>query len=112
MAKQYPSASDLASQLEAARARRGLSYGRLGELAEVDTAHAWRICHGEFVTLSSSVLRICNALGVKTEGKVPESSSGPDGTEARLAAEVLAAWDRTEEGAQLLTRVLRALRHA
>lgn len=112
MAKHYPFVDDLASRLDAARAKRGLSYGRLGEMAEVDTAHVWRICRGEFATLSSSVLKICNELDVKPQGKVPTNASALDGTEARLAAEVIAAWDRTEAGAQLLTRVLRALRHA
>lgn len=111
MAKPYRHAQHLANEIEAARRERGLTFGRLAALAEVDTAQAWRICNAKFTTLNPGVLRICNAIGVMPEGDgglVPPA--GPGATEAKLAAEAVAAWDRTEAGAQLLTRVLRAFR--
>ncbi|HXA40284.1 MAG TPA: hypothetical protein VNW53_14895 [Phenylobacterium sp.] len=90
-----------------------MTFEQLGTLAEVDGAQAWRICRGDFTTLNPSVLKICNALGIEPEAEglvVPAAKT--TSVEAKLAAEVLAAWDRTEEGARLLTRVLRAFHKA
>ena len=111
MAKPYLHVDALAKEIEAARCERGLTYGQLAALAEIDAAQAWRICRARFSTLNPGVLRICNAVGVRPEwsgGLIPPTT--PGATETKLAAEVVAAWDRTEAGAQLLTRVLRAFR--
>lgn len=111
MAKRYPFVERLASRLAAARKDRALSYAQLGALAEVDRAQAYRICLGQFATLNPGVLRICSALGVAPEGGT-DAADPLEGMEAQLAAEAIAAWDRTKEGAQLVMRVLRALRPA
>lgn len=110
MATPYPFVDQLASRLEAARKERRLSVARLGKLAGVDGAQAWRICRGDFATLNPGVLKICNELGVTPRGAMFPVSEGLDGIEAQLATEAVAAWDRTEAGAQLVLRVLRALR--
>lgn len=111
MAKQYPSARALGKRIDGARSARRLSYARLGHLAQVNGAQAWRICRGEFATLNPSVLRICSVLHLRPD-EAWAAAPGPDPVEAQLAAEAIAAWDRTEAGAVLLTRVLRAFRGA
>lgn len=110
MAKHYPLVDALAKRIEAARIARTLSFERLGQMAEVNAAQAWRICQGDFATLNPSVLKICNALDLEPEGDVKAQRAAANPIEARLAAEAIAAWDRTEAGARLLTRVLRAFR--
>jgi transcriptional regulator with XRE-family HTH domain len=110
MARRYPHASSLAIELERARLDRGLTYEQLGALAEVDTGQVWRICKGEFATLNPGVLRICSALGVQPNDGGGNRGVSPLGVEATLAAEAVAAWDRTDTGAKLIMRVLRALR--
>lgn len=111
MAKQYPSARALGKRIDGARSTRRLSYARLGQLAQVNGAQAWRICRGEFATLNPSVLRICSVLRLRPD-EAWAAATAPDPVEAQLAAEAIAAWDRTEAGAELLTRVLRAFRGA
>lgn len=111
MARRYRHVETLAAKIDAARESRGLTYDQLGAVAGIDVGQTWRICKAKFATLNPGVLKICNALGVRPEIDglvVPDV--GADGAEAKLAAEVVAAWDRTEAGARLLTRVLRALR--
>ena len=111
MAKRYPFVDALHERIEAARMARGLSFERLGALADVNAAQVWRICQGDFATLNPSVLKICKVLGLSPDD-VDWAAATPvaDPIEAQLAAEAIAAWDRTDAGARLLTRVLRALR--
>lgn len=113
MAKRYEHVSALAQEIAARRQEQALSFEKLGLLAGVDVAQAFRICRGEFKTLNPSVLKICKALGIqpKADGMVLQPAGG-SATEAMLSAEVLTAWDRTEAGAELLKRVLRALQPA
>lgn len=76
----------------------------------MDVAQAFRICRGEFKTLNPSVLKICNALEIQPEADgMALQPRGDNEMEVMLSAEVLTAWDRTEAGAMLLKRVLRAL---
>jgi transcriptional regulator with XRE-family HTH domain len=113
MTKHYEHASDLAREIKARRQARALSFEKLGVLAGVDVAQAFRICRGEFKTLNPSVLRICNVLGIQPEADgMVLPLRGDSAAEAMLSAEVLTAWDRTEAGAELLKRVLRALHPA
>lgn len=110
MAKRYEHAASLSQQISLGRRQRGLSFKQLGILADVNAAQVFRICRGEFKTLNPSVLRICNVLCIQPEGdRMMLHPSGNDQMEAMLSAEVLTAWDRTEAGAMLLKRVLRAL---
>lgn len=110
MAKRYEHASSLSEQIRARQRERSLSFEKLGVLAGVDGSQVFRICRGEFKTLNPSVLKICNVLGIqpKADGLVLHPS-GASEMEAMLSAEVLTAWDRTDSGAMLLKRVLRAL---
>lgn len=111
MAKQYSYRESLAASLEAERRTRGLSYAQAGAAAGIDTAQAMRICNGNFVTLSANVLRLCQALDVEPEGddlRLPVS--GASHSAARLQSEVIAAWDETQEGAENLIVLLRAVR--
>lgn len=113
MAKNYEHISGLAKEISVRRQKQSLSYENLGFMAGVDVAQTFRICRGEFKTLNPSVLKICNVLQIepKADGMVLQAV-GNSATEAMLSAEVLTAWDRTEAGAELLKRVLRALRVA
>jgi hypothetical protein len=110
MARSYKYAPELAREISVRRQERALSYEKLGILSDVDVAQAFRICRGDFKTLNPSVMKICNALGIqpRTPGMVTRPI-GRSVAEAMLSAEVLTAWDGTEEGAELLRRVLRAL---
>lgn len=113
MAKHYKHALTLSRQISLGRRQRTLSFEQLGILADVNAAQVFRICRGEFKTLNPSVLRICNVLCIQPEGEgMTLRPSGNDQTESMLSAEVLTAWDRTEAGAMLLKRVLRALHPA
>lgn len=110
MAKRYEHASTLSKAISVRRRERNLSFENLGFLAGVDGAQAFRICRGEFKTLNPSVLKICNVLGIQPEADgMALQPRGDNEMEAMLSAEVLTAWDRTEAGAMLLKRVLRAL---
>jgi transcriptional regulator with XRE-family HTH domain len=110
MAKRYEHASTLSRAISARRQERGLSFEKLGVLSGVNGAQAFRICRGEFKTLNPSVLRICNALGIQPEADgMALQPRGDNEIEVMLSAEVLTAWDRTEAGAMLLKRVLRAM---
>lgn len=110
MAMRYQHASTLSKKIRERRLERKLSFENLGVLAGVDGAQVFRICRGEFKTLNPSVLKICNVLGIqpKADGMALQPR-GANEMEAMLSAEVLTAWDRTEAGAILLKRVLRAL---
>ena len=111
MARRYPHASAVAAELDARRRERALGFEALGILSGVDGSQAFRICRGEFKTLNPSVLKICNALGVRPHSDCYALPlAGEDGQASMLSAEVLATWDRTESGAKRLQRILRALR--
>lgn len=108
MAKGYPHIVALARVIADRRVALGLSFTQLGALAGVDGGQAFRVCRGEFKTLNPSVLKICNALDIQPKGSQPLVQADIS-IEAMLAAEAIRAWDRTESGAHLLTRVLRAI---
>ena len=111
MARPYAHVVSLAGELRGQRERRSLSFNDLGRLSGVDGAQAFRICRGEFKTLNPSVLKICNALGVRPQSDGwPVLATRPNQNAEMLATEVLAAWDHTDTGAKKLQRVLRALR--
>jgi hypothetical protein len=111
MAREYEHVSALAREIRTRREEKALSFEKLGHLAGVDAAQAFRICRGEFKTLNPSVLKMCNALGVQPKAdEMALQSLGNGATEAMLSTEVLSAWDRTDAGAKFLVRVLRALR--
>ena len=111
MAKRYEHASVLSKAISAGRRERDLSFENLGVLAGVDGAQVFRICRGEFKTLNPSVLKICNVLGIQPEPDgMALQPKGDNEMAAMLSAEVLSAWDSTEDGAMQLKRVLRAQR--
>lgn len=98
----------LASELDQARRAKGLSFKKLGDRSGVDAGQAFRICHGDFATYSQNVLRICIALGVDLPlGGVIGEHDGPN--DGRLHAALVAAWDKSPEGADRLVRLLDAV---
>ncbi len=113
MAEQYEHAPRLAKEISDRRHDLSLSFEKLGLLSDVDTSQVYRICRGEFRTLNPSVLKICSVLGISpvADGTVLRPK-GSNAIETRLSAEVLSAWDKTEAGAKVLIRVLRALRQS
>ncbi len=111
MARRYAHVVSLAEEISLRREKRGLSFEELGKLAAVDVAQTFRICRGEFKTLNPSVLKICNALGIRPQLDGWAMPVAPPNRHAEmLSVEVLAAWDNTDAGAKRLQRILRALR--
>lgn len=107
--------TDLLQRVKAARARVRLSYAALAERAEVDPSQVSRICRGEFVTFSDSVVRICRELGVQVDAAddTPASAerrpSPSDAAWVKLERSVRRAWDRTPKGADQLAKVMAAV---
>jgi hypothetical protein len=111
MAKSYPYRAQLAQRLRDARRDQGISYAALGAHADVDPAQALRICRGQFVTLNPGVLRVCKTLRVSVDQDLvigPALTKSAAGNQ--LKAELMASWDKTDEGALGLIALLRAAR--
>jgi hypothetical protein len=111
MAKPYTDTASLANRLQTAREKKCLSYAALGRLSGVDAAQAFRVCRGEFRTLSHNVMKICNALDVgpfTDDARSREPVGGQDSK--RLVNELMATWDHTAAGADRLLRLLTAIR--
>lgn len=107
--------ADLHRRMEAAREKLGLSYAALGERARVDPSQVSRICRGQFVTFSDSVVRICTVIGVRlrsTDVEPPaaqKSAPGKAAAWAKLERSVRRAWDKTPAGADRLAKVIAAV---
>lgn len=110
MARQYPLSNVLSQEIEARRRARTLGYRKLGELAGVDSAQVYRICQGEFTTLSPSVVSICRVLGVDPEAEeISIRSYCHSELHAMLRDELDKTWDGSSSHAIVIRRVLRAL---
>lgn len=107
--------SDLLDRMRQARRRLGFSYADISVRASVDPSQVSRICRGEFVTFSDSVVRICIVLDVplRKDGSVskPEQAAEVAGGTgwAKLERSVRKAWDNTPIGAERLANVLAAV---
>jgi len=112
MAKPYAEAAMLATRLQRARTVKRLSYNALSRLSGVDPAQGFRICRGDFRTLSHNVMRICNALEVELPAGNEKSAviNDSDPTRDRLIAELMATWDQTAAGAKNIKQLLAVVR--
>ena len=111
MARGHPDPKGLGEALERKRRGRKLTYEALARVADVHLTTAFRVCRGDFKTLHQGVLRVCKALHVSPDlGQLTSPEEAADPLAAMLQAEVIRAWDRSERSADILKRVLRALR--
>ena len=82
-----------------------LSYAEIGRMAKVDQSQVWRICTGEFRTISNNVVQVCKVLGVQVEtvqtGPVDDGASW-----RRLETSLRNLWDQTPKGAKRIIRIL------
>ena len=107
--------SDLLDRMRQARRRLGYSYAVIGAKALIDPSQVSRICRGDFVTFSDSVMRICTVLGVSLRadgnalGSEPATRGAGEAAWAKLERSVRRAWDNTPVGAERLARVLAAV---
>ena len=107
--------SDLLDRMRQARLRLHFSYSDIGIRASIDPSQVSRICRGEFVTFSDSVVRICTVLGVSlredggASGSEPATGVAGDAAWAKLERSVRRAWDNTPVGAERLAKVLAAV---
>lgn len=105
---------DLVSRMQGSRRSMGLSYTDLGARCGVDPSQVSRICRGEFVTFSDSVLRICTELDVSIPDGTAAPRTGRDeavtGSDwTKLERSVRKAWDKTSAGADRLAKVIAAV---
>jgi transcriptional regulator with XRE-family HTH domain len=105
-----------------ARSRCTFTNARIAEATGVDPGQVSKICRGRFETVSDSLMKICNLLGIGAE----LGAASPDLARIEVAAErtqraaawrrlersVRRAWDKTPEGAARLARVLDAVAEA
>lgn len=102
-------------RMSQARRTEGLSYAALGKKADVDPSQVSRICRGQFVTFSGSVVRICTILKVRlraNESSPPQALSAnraADAAWARLERSMRRAWDETPAGADKLAKIISAV---
>lgn len=113
--------NDLRRRIIAARAASTLRNIEIARATGVDAGQASKIARGEFSTLSDSVVKICNVLGVdllsgKDASPDAAAAAGADARRAaawnRLETSVRRAWDETPDGADRLIRIVDAFREA
>ena len=102
-----------------ARGACGISNAQIAAATGVDPGQVSKICRGKFETVNSSLVKICNVLGVSLELELPASApvrrpAAAENTEdvaawGQLETSVRRAWDNTPEGAARLARVLDAI---
>jgi transcriptional regulator with XRE-family HTH domain len=97
---------NLANRIREKIKRKGISRADLAVSAGVHASQVSRICGGKFRRVSENVMRVCNVLGIEIAGG---TAAGDDPLASRLQAEVLRAWDQSEEGADQLIRILRGV---
>lgn len=101
--------------IQNARHENALSFADLSALSGVDASQVSRICRGQFVTFSDSVMRICTALGLPLPGNgrraTPSSSAAmrKDAGWAKIERSARRAWDDTPAGAEKLARIISAV---
>lgn len=90
-----------------------LSNAQLAAAARVDPGQTSRILDGQFRTVGGNVLRICNVLGVDSQGDAPPEPTKEQARKraawAKLEASVRRAWDETPRGADRLVAVIDAV---
>lgn len=107
--------SDLVGRMSQARRNERLSYAALGKKADVDPSQVSRICRGQFVTFSGSVVRICTILKVRlrtADADSPQALAAnrtADVAWARLERSMRRAWDETPAGADKLAKIISAV---
>lgn len=99
---------ELKERISAQCKLRGLRYAEIGRLARVHPSQVWRICAGEFRTVSNNVVQVCKVLGVEVETVKGPDRDGDDSWD-RLEGSLRNLWDRTPEGARRLKRILDAM---
>ena len=99
-----------------------LTNAQIAEATGVDPGQVSKICRGKFETVSHSLMKVCNVLGISAElGAVsPDAATATVAEERtrraaawqRLERSLRRAWDKTPEGAARLARVLDAVTEA
>ena len=104
--------AELVARMRNARLISGLTYASLAERANLDPGQVSRICRGEFVTFSDSVVRICTVLNVPLRHEDPPVAPPAQTSSqawAKLERSVRRAWDETPAGADKLAKVIAAV---
>ena len=102
-----------------ARSQCTLSNAQIVQATGVDPGQVSKICRGKFETLSDSLMKICNILGISVKSGTAMRDAATAEVDAegaqkaaawrRLERSVRRAWDETPEGAARLARVLDAV---
>lgn len=96
---------DLKNRIRQSLKVQSRSYAELGRLATVDPGQVWRICSGDFRTISNNVVQVCKVLGVPVE-TVRTGLREDDVSWDRLELSLRNLWDQTPEGADRIARIL------
>lgn len=99
------SRNNLRDAIRARLSETGLKVTQVAKAADVDPGQASRICRGDFRTLSSSVMQICNILEIDTDARV----RGHNQLDRRLIAGLTDLWDGTPEDSVRLSQLLAQL---
>ena len=81
------------------------SYAEIGRMSNVNQSQVYRICTGEFRTISNNVVQVCKVLGVQVE-TVQTRSGEDDASWRRLEMSLRNLWDQTPIGAKRITKIL------
>ena len=97
--------SDLKVRIMEQRKARALSCAEIGRMANVNPSQVWRICTGEFCTISNNVVEVCKVLGVEMD-TVQIASVDDDASWKRLEMSLRNLWDQTPNGAKRIIKIL------
>ena len=103
-----PSTQDIQNlkrRISAQYRARGINCRKIGQLTGVHPSQVWRICSGQFQTISSNVVQVCKELGVEVE-TVKGLEEERDAFWSRLEGSLRNLWDQTPEGARRIEKIL------
>lgn len=99
------SRNNIRDRIKARLSESGLKIAQIARMTKVDAGQVSRICRGEFRTLSSNVVQICNILDVEIGGHVQRQGN----LDSRLVARLMDLWDGTPEDTLRLSQLLAQL---